>query len=166
MKIRRKRFGARPSVAPLPSRELVDPTFRRLKLEELARSFRALRAFWEAAGPRIRTHARGERLRGTILYVRVASSAWFHELHALRPQLLVKLQRTAGGEGVEEMRFNVGPLDETPAWDSAPPPPPDEPEPPRAAIADEIVRAMGDVADDDLREQLTRLYARLGVRRL
>jgi hypothetical protein len=163
VKRRRARSGARPSAKPLSSQALIDPLFRWLKLDDEARSFRALRAFWEAAGPRIRAHARGERLRGAILYVRVGSSAWSHELHALKEQLLGKLRRTPGGEGVGELRFNVGALDELPSWggEASPPPPQSDPSlAPAEPIAADVARAMGEVRDDDLRDQLTRLYAR------
>src|SRR5258706_129428 len=144
---------ALPSVAPQATSSLVDETFKWLKLDETARSFRALEAFSRAAGPRIRERARAERLRGAILYVRVASAAWSHELHALKAELLQKLKRTRGGEGVEDLRFSVGPLTEVPTWErrtSA-----EAPEPPRPRVADELARAMGGVADDELRDHLT-----------
>jgi hypothetical protein len=164
--VRRKRRADRPSTKPLRSGALVDEVFRWLKLEEPARSYRAVRAFARAAGPRIGARARAERLRGATLYVRVSTSAWSHELHALKEALLHKLRAIPGGECVEELRFNVGPLDEVPDWGGAgADAPPAEPSPPRAPVADEVARAMGEVADAELREQLTRLYARLGSRR-
>jgi predicted nucleic acid-binding Zn ribbon protein len=95
---RMKRRAARPSGAPRPSSELVEELFRRLKLDDAARSFRAVRAFARAAGPRIGAGARAERLRGATLYVRASTSAWTHHLHALKAQLLDKLRRTPGGE--------------------------------------------------------------------
>jgi hypothetical protein len=159
---RRKRPAARPSAAPQSTSSLVDQTFKWLKLDETARGYRALEAFSRAAGPRIRERARAERLRGAILYVRVASAAWSHELHALKAQLIDKIRRTPGGEAVQELRFSVGPLNDVPAWerrrDAL------APEPPRPRVTDELARAMGEVTDDELREQLTRLYARLGSR--
>jgi hypothetical protein len=151
---------------------LVDPLFRWLKLDETARQFRALRAFSEAAGPRIGARARAERLRGGTLYVRVSTAAWSHQLHALKSTLIEKLHATPGGEPVEDLRFSVGPLDEVPDWASPSPPSPTEAtssrtltKPPSRPPADEIVRAMGEVVDDELREELTRLYARLGSRK-
>src|SRR5260370_15629893 len=109
---RKKRRATRPSVRPRPTGELLDGTFRWLKLDERAASFRAMRAFAVAAGPRICDHARAERLRGSILYVRCESSAWSQHLHVLKAQVMARLSRTPGGEGVAELRFNVGPLAE------------------------------------------------------
>jgi len=164
VKPRRRSF--RPSTPPQPTSELVDPLFRWLKLDEPARAFRALRAFSRAAGPRIRAVARGERLRGATLYVRVATSAWSHELHALKAQLIDKLRRTAGGECVEELRFNVGPLDEVPDWDAplapaAAPPPSRKPAAPPPEPIEELRRAVEQIADPELRAELSLLCAKL-----
>jgi predicted nucleic acid-binding Zn ribbon protein len=159
---RRRAGSARPSVAPQATASLVDHTLKWLKLDDTARAFRALEAFSRAAGPRIRERARAERLRGAILYVRVASAAWSHELHALKAQLLQKIRSTPGGEIVADLRFSVGPLDEVPTWERSPRASADEP--PRPRVSDELLQAMGGVTDDELREQLTQLYARLGSR--
>jgi hypothetical protein len=163
----RQRAFTRPSVQPLSTADLVEPLFKWLKLDEPARAFRALRAFSRAAGPRIRAVARGEKLRGVTLYVRVATSAWSHELHALKAQLVDKLRRTPGGECVEEIRFNVGPLEELPDWDApaAPEPPPTRRAapaalPPNEAL-DDLRRAVEQIADPELRAELSLLCAKL-----
>ena len=75
-----------------------------------------MRAFSLAAGPRIGDHVRGERLRGSILYLRCDSSAWAQHVHMLKPSLLERLHKTPGGEGVADLRCNVGPLDEVAGW--------------------------------------------------
>jgi hypothetical protein len=151
-------------VQPRRAADLLDGTFRWLKLDETARTFRALEGFSRAAGPRIRAHARAERMRGGILYVRVASAAWSHELSALKAQLLAKLQRTPGCEDIRDLRFNVGPLDEVPGWPGAAPPQ-TEVEPAVRAADPELTRAIGGVPDTELRESLSRLFARSGPRR-
>lgn len=164
-KIRRqRRKGARPSTQPRPTGALLDGTFRWLKIDDNMRSFRAMRAFAQAAGPRIGEHARGERLRGTILYVRCDSSAWTQHLHVMKETLLERLRKTPGGEGVAELRFNVGPLDEVAGWD-APAAAAKATEPPEpAALPEEVARALGAVEDPLLRDELARLYGTLGAR--
>src|SRR5579859_3662561 len=114
---RRPPGSSRPRSPPQPVAQLVDPVFRSLKLDETARSFRAQRAFAQAAGPRLRRVARAEKLRGKTLYVRVSSSAWSQELHAFIAPLLDKIRRTPGGEAVEDLRFTVGPFDDLPDWE-------------------------------------------------
>ncbi len=143
----------------------MDGTFRWLKLDEHARSFRAMRAFTLAAGARIGEHARGERLRGSILYVRCDSSSWTQHLHVMKATLLERLHKTPGGEGIAELRFNVGPLDEVAGWETAPAAAaPPEVEPAPAALPEEVARALGGVDDPELRAELARLYDKLGAR--
>jgi hypothetical protein len=158
----RKSRAGRPSTQPRPAGQLLDGTFRWLKLDEQARSFAAMRAFTLAVGARIGEHARAERLRGTILYVRCDSSSWAQHLHVMKAQLLERIQKTAGGQTVRELRFNTGPLADVAAWER-----PAEPTPAPAPVhapPTEIARALDDVADDELRLQLARLYSKIGSR--
>jgi hypothetical protein len=155
-----RRRAGRPSVKPQPTGALLDGTFRWLKLDEKARSFRAMRAFALAAGPRIGQNARAERLRGAILFVRCSSSAWAQHLHAMKAQLLDKIARTPGGQDVRDIRTTVGPLDEVAAWDSLPAQPV-EPDALPVKVPDEVSRAMADVRDPELRDHLLRLYFKL-----
>jgi hypothetical protein len=159
---RQRRKGTRPSTQPRPTSALMDGTFRWLKLDEHASSFRAMRAFALAAGARIGEHARGERLRGSILYVRCDSSSWTQHLHVMKQTLLERLHRTPGGEGIAELRFNVGPLDEVAGWEAPPPAPAPESDPGPKPLPEEVARALGDVADPELRDHLARLYGKLG----
>jgi len=165
IRVRPRRRKGRPSVQPQKTRNLVAPLFTWLKLDEKARSFRALKAFWDAAGPRIRAHARAERLMRTTLYVRTESAAWSHELSILKSALLEKLRRTPGGEDVEDLRFSVGPLGEVPEWSGTTSRARQElldvPEP----VPEELTRALAEVKDADLRGQFEQLVRRLGVRR-
>jgi len=160
----RKRNGLRPSVQPRPAGQLLDTTFRWLKLDDKAQSFLAMRAFALAAGARIGEHARGERLRGSILYVRCDSAAWAQNLHLMKAQLLERLHKVVGGAGVNELRFNIGPLEDVAAWERPVPtvevaPLPEPPPPP------DVAQALADVDDEELREQLLRLYGKLGTRK-
>jgi hypothetical protein len=162
---RPKKKGTRPSTQPRPTSALMDGTFRWLKLDEHARSFRAMRAFMLAAGPRIGEHARGERLRGSILYVRCDSSAWTQHLHVMKESLIERLHKTPGGEGVAELRFNVGPLDEVAGWEAPPAAAASERDTAPAELPEEVARALGSVEDPELRAQLTRLYGKIGVKK-
>jgi hypothetical protein len=163
MRVRRPRRNARPSTQPRPAAQLLDATFRRLKLDDAARSFRAMRAFAVGVAPvaRIAEHARAERLRGNVLYVRCDSSAWTQHLHVMKAQLLERLHKTPGGEEVEELRFNVGPLDEVAGWET-----PARGTPAVASEAArspplEVARALEEIADVELRAGLARLYGKL-----
>jgi hypothetical protein len=158
---RPRKPGTRPSTAPRATSELMGSTFRWLKLDDAARSFAAMRAFALAAGARIGEHARAERLRGAILYVRCDSAAWAQHLHVMKAQLLERVRATVGGGGVQEIRFNIGPLDDVAAWERAAPTTGDD----EAAVArvppPEVARAFADMTDGELRERLARLYGKL-----
>jgi predicted nucleic acid-binding Zn ribbon protein len=161
---RPKRVG-RPSTQPRPTRALLDGTFRWLKLDEQARAFAAMRAFAaaaEAAGVRIGEHARAERLRGAILFVRCDSAVWSQHLHVMKEQLLERMRKQPGADGVRELRFNTGPLDDVPAWEREVAAEP-EPAPVHAPPA-EVTRALDGLADEELRAQLLKLYGKLGSR--
>lgn len=154
-----KRKG-RPSVKPQPASLVVDQLFRSLKLDEPARGYRACKAFQRAAGARILQSARAERMKGAILYVRVSSSAWAQNLSLMREQIVAKLQRTPGGEGVNDLRFHVGPIEELPDWEApvaAPGAPCVTGGPP--TLDEELRRAIAQVKDDELRAELTRLLS-------
>jgi predicted nucleic acid-binding Zn ribbon protein len=158
VKIKRQRRKARPSTQPRPASALFDGTFRWLKLDEKAASFRAMRAFSLAAGPRIGDHVRGERLRGSILYLRCDSSAWAQHVHMLKPSLLERLHKTPGGEGVADLRCNVGPLDEVAGWEPPPAAPANEAAPAPSEPPADLARALDEITDPELRAHLARLY--------
>jgi hypothetical protein len=152
-------------VQPEPTSELLDPLFKWLKLDEPARAFRALRAFSRAAGPRIRAVARAERLRGSTLWVRVQTAAWSQELQVIKSALVDKLKRTPGGETIEDVRFNVGPLDELPNWEEVERRTPkvervDE-KPAREVHLEDLRRTIENVTDPELRAELSLLCAKL-----
>lgn len=164
MLIRKKRKST-----PETASALLPSVFKRLRIEDLARGFQAQQAFARAVGPTMAARARAEKLRGSTLFIRVSSGPWAHQLHALKAELLEKLRRTPGGEVVQELRFVVGPVEAVPGWEgdarrtAARPKetPPAEPEP----LSDDLVRALADVGDDELRAALTRAAAGLRSRR-
>src|SRR5205085_1830534 len=98
--------------------------------------------------------------------VRVQSAPWANELSYLRAQLLARLQATPGGEGVTELRFTIGPLDELPVFDEAEPrlPPAPPPNPPHVDDG-QVAAALLQVKDPELRVALAELFARERARR-
>jgi hypothetical protein len=163
----RKRNGLRPSVQPRPTSALLDGTFRWLKLDDQAQSFAAMRAFAlaaQAAGARVAENARGERLRGSILYVRTSSASWAQHLQMMKELLLERMRREPGGAGVKELRFNVGPLEDVAGWEKPTPPVVEAPVPPALPPA-EVEAAFAGVEDEELRARLAELYGKLGRRR-
>jgi hypothetical protein len=103
--------------------------------------------------PRILEHARPVRLSRGVLIVNVSSSVWANELHYLTDDLLARLREAAPTNGIEKIRFQVGPLPDIPKPRKAAPPPP---EPVRlASLPEELGRALSRVGDDELRKAIT-----------
>jgi hypothetical protein len=150
----------RKQAAPMESSTLVESTLRWLKLDDTVRGLRAMRAFGEAAGPRIRARARAERLRGRTLYVRVATSAWSQELHILSAAILERMHALPGGLEVETLRFQVGDIGALPEWAEAPVGPASEEPRVEVPLGPALDAALADIADVELRDTFAHLLAR------
>jgi hypothetical protein len=75
-----------------------------------AREFRVFECFNGVVGPTFRSRTLPERLAGTTLFVRVATSALAHELTLLRGEILARMARELGPGLVVDLRTRVGPL--------------------------------------------------------
>lgn len=124
---------------------------------------------WHAiVGPRIAARTQPDGLSQRVLYVRVASSAWMHELTLLRPQLLATIQQAMGAPRlVDELRLHLGTRAASPpdpvaeaARRRAEPPPRPTPTPATGARADAIEAETSAIADDELRELVRRVRIR------
>jgi predicted nucleic acid-binding Zn ribbon protein len=73
-----------------------------------AREFRVFDCYARAVGEMLRTRTQPERLAGTTLLVRVASSALAHELVLLRAEILRRMAAELGPDLVTEIRTRVG----------------------------------------------------------
>jgi len=73
-----------------------------------AREFRAFDAYARAVGSTFRARTQPERLAGTTLFIRVASSALAHELVLLRAEVIARLAAELGPGVVTEIRTRVG----------------------------------------------------------
>ena len=149
---------------PRQGEALLDGLFRRLGLVNEARAWRALAAWPRAAGEELSRRTRAERLQGTTLVVRVTSSSWANELGYLKAGLLAKLRATPGGEGVTDLRFQPGPLDDIPVASPAVRSSGEEAKAPisgGATVPEDpaIEKALGEIADPEVREELRRLIA-------
>jgi predicted nucleic acid-binding Zn ribbon protein len=73
-----------------------------------AREFRAFDCYARSIGEAFRARTQAERLAGTTLFVRVASSALAHELTLLRAEILARMSAELGPDVVTEIRTRVG----------------------------------------------------------
>ena len=72
---------------------------------------RAVWDFWDGVvGERTASHAQPAAFRQRTLVVHVSSSTWLQELHFQKNELIERLNRTAGANIVEDIRFKLGSL--------------------------------------------------------
>jgi len=72
-------------------------------------------AWNRAVGSQIGSKAQPDRLRDDVLYVRVATSVWMHELQFMKQDIIVKLNGILGGNPVTQIRFFIGEVEAPPA---------------------------------------------------
>lgn len=66
---------------------------------------------WEkVVGPPISDNAKPFAVKGSLLLVRVSSSAWLHQLQFLKVELLDKLNHGLKNERIEDIKFKIGPV--------------------------------------------------------
>ncbi len=105
----RARGPQRPS-APAPSRsaDLVGEVLGRLGGSGRALEFRVFDCYMRVVGDTLRSRSLPERLVGTTLFVRAATSALAHELTLLRGDILERMATEMGQGVVVELRTRVG----------------------------------------------------------
>ncbi len=68
-----------------------------------------LREIWEkAVGPQIAAQSRPENIKRNLLFVKVASSVWMHQLHFLKEEIIGKVNALMGKTPVKDIRFSIG----------------------------------------------------------
>jgi len=99
----------RPSApAPTGSAELVSAVLGRLGGQGRALEFRVFDCYSRVVGETLRARTMPERLAGTTLFVRAATSALAHELTLLRGDILERMAAEMGQGVVLELRTRVG----------------------------------------------------------
>ena len=76
-----------------------------------ALEFRVFDAYARVVGELLRTRTAPERVAGTTLFVRVATSALAHEVTLLRGEILTKLAVELGPGTITELRTRVGKIE-------------------------------------------------------
>ena len=132
-------------------------------LNPALRAHRIITEWREMVGDRISARTWPDGLKDRVLWVRVASSAWLHELTLFREQILAGIDRVLGAPRlVDELRLHLGARKQVDADDllamtqqarMRPKRPPPRPLPPPASgeARERIERDTADIADDELR---------------
>jgi hypothetical protein len=116
-------------------------------------------AWNRAAGPQIAAKAQPDRLREEVLYVRVATSVWMHELQFMKQDIISKLNGILGGTKVSQIRFFIGEVEAPRVSHTGPDVLPDARDL-KAEEKDYIRETLAGVADPDLKDILQKTMTR------
>ena len=108
-------------------------------------------------GEHVARHAQPDFMRNGILFVRVSTSSWMHQLSYMSQGIMEALNQRLGAPIVREIRFKLG--DIVPS--SRPTPRPSEPphpiSPPKQSISRKIQKTLSPIKDVRVREILGRV---------
>jgi predicted nucleic acid-binding Zn ribbon protein len=157
--------------APEPAGALVAGVLARTGVASAVREHRLVTEWATMVGERVAARAWPDSLERGVLYVRVVSSAWMHELGFLRAPLLEAARRVTGDPPlVKEIRFHLGARRQTSDDDAVAalarkrraPRPAARPAPPLSPeAAARIDRETERVGDEELREIIREAWRRL-----
>ncbi len=151
------------TLATLTASDAVAAALQLHGITDEIRAGRVLTEWSDLVGPKIAQRTRPDGVTDRLLWVEVATSAWLHELNLLRPQLLKGLHERLGEPTLfDDLRFRLtgryrrDPVALRAGRKPAPPPRP-MPPPATGAARERIVREVGAVDDDELRELIARV---------
>ncbi len=97
--------------SPTPIGEALDAFLRRAGLVRRIDQANAVERWASVVGPQIAAVTRAEAVTADgLLWVRVTTSAWAHELSLMSPRILARLNADRKGR-IRSLRWVVGPLD-------------------------------------------------------
>jgi predicted nucleic acid-binding Zn ribbon protein len=155
-----------------PAADAIALALARVGVTEEVRTHRIITEWRDMVGERIATRTWPDGLKHGVLWIRVASSAWLHELTLMRAGILDGISRVLGEPRlVNELRFHLGTrkqVDEDDVLAIAQQArmrrrrPPQKPLPPPAtgAAAAQIERETTAIADPELRELIRAVRVR------
>jgi hypothetical protein len=99
---------------PETTNDLMGQVLARLGGQGRALEFRVFDCYARSVGDLLRARTMPERMAGTTLLVRVASSALAHEVTLMRGDIIAKLNAELGAGTVVELRTRVGKIEPRP----------------------------------------------------
>jgi predicted nucleic acid-binding Zn ribbon protein len=101
--------------APRLLGDILPETLRKKALHLPTKDRPLIDAWNRAVGPQICSKAQPDRLKDDVLFVRVATSVWMHELQFMKQDIIAKLNGILGGNPVTQIRFFIGEIEAAPA---------------------------------------------------
>jgi hypothetical protein len=118
---------------------------------------RKLQNVWlQAVGPRIAAQTYPDSIKKTILFVKVANTAWMQQLHFMKQDILEKFNHLHQQEPVSNIFFTFGEITASAAIKEAPLFSADEMPALKARDKKMIEKSLAAIADEELRDILKR----------
>jgi hypothetical protein len=136
---------------------ILEKTLKKMSLDGKLRQHEAMNVWNCVVGEHVSRHAQPEFIRNKILFVRVSSPPWMHQLSYMSRGIVEALNERVGTPIVEEIRFKLGEID--PHGKPIPPAPrPSHPTPPfDKGITRKIEKTLSPIRDRETREILGRV---------
>lgn len=92
--------------------KLIGECLRRFKLEADVKRHQIPSVWEEVAGKELADRTEPEGVRNQVLYVKVESSSWMHQLHAqdVKRAILRQIDEKLGRGLIKDIRFVIGPV--------------------------------------------------------
>jgi len=90
--------------------EILSRALKKRRVPFRSEDRRLLDIWLKAAGPQIASQCRPESLRRDVLFVKVSSPVWMHQLHFLKGELIEKVNALMEKTSVKDIRFSIGQL--------------------------------------------------------
>ncbi|NOT22351.1 MAG: DUF721 domain-containing protein [Nitrospiraceae bacterium] len=134
---------------------------RRLGLETTLLENRLRRDWVAVVGEPIASNTWPDQIRFKKLYLLVRNSVWLHQLTFLKPTLLQKLDRGAGGELITDIVLRVGELPDAGYLPASTETSRETASPPSETLLAEISAHVTIIQDPLLRDRLAQLMAQV-----
>lgn len=132
-----------------------------LKMED-----RRLRDVWlQAVGSRIAAQSKPDCIKKSVLFVKVANSAWMQQLHFMKREIIEKFNDLLQTEPVKDIFFAIGEIAAPATVKTDPVDCDDEMPALKARDKKMIEKSLSAVADEELRAILKRAMTREVIRR-
>jgi hypothetical protein len=89
----------------------VKGALHRLNLDTKMKGYAAWMVWDKAVGDTIAQQAQPAFMRGGVLFVKCASSAWMQQLQFMKGQICAQLNQLLGKEVIKDIRFQMGIID-------------------------------------------------------
>jgi len=88
--------------------KILRKTLKKMDLDAKLEGYRVWLLWGDIVGDKVAKRTHPERLRNGILFVKVSSSTWMHQLQMMKPMVLEKIHKTIKGAVITDIRFFLG----------------------------------------------------------